>query len=154
VFILSEVLEEKREERKSNAGGNLIYTVLKMRFSFCAEDGSSVQSSVSGEAMDSGDKATNKAMSTALKYALMQTFLIPTDELKAYNTENETHEAAPKEEKQKQAREQLAALPANVREGFQILGWKAPQIWSFCETAKWDNDAIMAAINLELDKQA
>ena len=32
-----------------------------------------------GEAMDSGDKATNKAMSAAYKYAAMQAFCIPTE---------------------------------------------------------------------------
>ena len=32
--------------------------------------------------MDSGDKATNKAMSAAFKYACFQTFCIPTEEMK------------------------------------------------------------------------
>jgi hypothetical protein len=32
-----------------------------------------------GEAMDSGDKATNKAMSAAYKYVTFQTFCIPTE---------------------------------------------------------------------------
>jgi hypothetical protein len=45
-------------------------------------DGSSVTTVITGEAMDSGDKATNKAMSVALKYALLQMFLIPTDDMR------------------------------------------------------------------------
>ncbi len=49
---------------------------------FTAEDGSFVEFPVGGEAQDSGDKATNKAASAALKYAIMQTFLIPTAEVK------------------------------------------------------------------------
>lgn len=96
VFVLSEVLAEKREERVTQKGGTLFYVILDVKFSFCAEDGSSVYSTVKGEAMDSGDKATNKALSAALKYALMQTFLIPTEELKELNTENDAHEPAPK----------------------------------------------------------
>ena len=32
--------------------------------------------------MDSGDKATNKAMAIAMKYALFQVFCIPTEEMK------------------------------------------------------------------------
>ena len=40
--------------------------------------------------MDSGDKAANKAMSAAHKYALLQVFCIPTEEPK--DSENEHHE--------------------------------------------------------------
>lgn len=82
VFMLTEVLEERSEERQNKSGGALIYRILKIKFTFCAEDGSSVSSIVIGEAMDSGDKASNKALSVAQKYCLMQTFLIPTDDPK------------------------------------------------------------------------
>jgi hypothetical protein len=44
-----------------------------------AQDGSEVMVSVPGTAMDLGDKACNKAMSAALKYAFLHTFLIPTE---------------------------------------------------------------------------
>lgn len=80
VFISSKVLNQRREERKSKSGGLLIYTILDVEFSFFAEDGSFVTSVMVGEAMDSSDKSTNKAMSAALKYALMQMFLVPTEE--------------------------------------------------------------------------
>lgn len=56
------------------------YTRVKMDFAFVAEDGSSVTATTSGEGMDNGDKSMNKAMSAALKYALMQTFLVPTED--------------------------------------------------------------------------
>lgn len=80
VFITSDILSSKREERQTKSGGNLIYTIVTCKFTFYAEDGTNVSSTLEGEAMDSGDKSTNKAMSTALKYALMQMFLIPTEE--------------------------------------------------------------------------
>lgn len=54
---------------------------IKMRFSFFAEDGSTVDAITCGEGIDTSDKATNKAMSAALKYALMQTFAVPTEDL-------------------------------------------------------------------------
>ena len=82
VFIISKVVSTKREERVTKSGGNLIYTVLEVEISYYAIDGSSVSTVLIGEAMDSADKSANKAMSAALKYALMQTFLIPTIELK------------------------------------------------------------------------
>jgi DNA-directed RNA polymerase subunit F len=82
VFAIPEVLEERREERTSKSGGNLIYTVLKMKYTFYAEDGSNVSATVIGEGMDSGDKSANKAMAIAFKYACFQVFCIPTEEMK------------------------------------------------------------------------
>jgi len=57
-----------------------------------AIDGSTLVTNYIGESMDSGDKATNKAMSTAYKYFCFQTFCIPTDEPK--DSENDTPEIA------------------------------------------------------------
>lgn len=82
VFIVPEIMEQTREERTSNKGGNLIYSICKMKFHFCADDGSSVEAVTIGEGMDSGDKATNKAMSVAFKYACFQIFCIPTEEMR------------------------------------------------------------------------
>jgi hypothetical protein len=59
----------------------MIYEIQKLKFTFWAEDGSSVSSIVFGEALDMGDKAGNKCMSIALKYALLQTFMIPTEDM-------------------------------------------------------------------------
>jgi hypothetical protein len=73
-----------------------MYSIITMKFTAYAEDGSSVSSTTVGEAMDSGDKSMNKAMSTAYKYALMQIFCIPTVDDK--DTENQTHEPKPKQE--------------------------------------------------------
>ena len=96
VFITSEVISTEREERQAKNGGNLIYSILNIKHTFYATDGSSVSSVMIGEAVDSADKASNKAMSTALKYTLMQMFLIPTEEEK--DTEYHTHEVKPKKQ--------------------------------------------------------
>lgn len=78
VFILSEVLDERTEERTTIKGATLIYRVLKVKVSYVSgEDGSRESVVVVGEGMDSGDKAANKAMSAALKYALTQTLILP-----------------------------------------------------------------------------
>lgn len=82
VFIVPEVLEQKREERTKRSGGALIYSVCKIKYTFYAEDGSSIVAVTVGEGMDSGDKATNKAMAIAFKYACFQVFCIPTEEMK------------------------------------------------------------------------
>lgn len=82
VFVVPEVLEENRSTGKSKSGGELYYTRLKIKFTFYAADGSYVNSVVIGEAMDSGDKASNKALSVGLKYAMLQVFCIPTEDEK------------------------------------------------------------------------
>ena len=81
VFIVPEVTHEERTERVTPKGGVLFYTRLHVNYHFYTTDGSSVTASVIGEAMDSGDKATNKAMSIAYKYAAFQVFNIPTEEM-------------------------------------------------------------------------
>ncbi|MCM1400332.1 MAG: ERF family protein [Clostridium sp.] len=87
VFIVPEVLEQSREERQTKNGSNLIYSVCRIKFRFCAEDGSYVEATTIGEGMDSGDKATNKAMAIAFKYACFQVFCIPTEEMKDPDSE-------------------------------------------------------------------
>lgn len=80
VFTVPQILEQKREERTSAKGNLLIYSICTIQYTFYAEDGSFIQATVIGEGMDSGDKATNKAMAIALKYALFQVFCIPTED--------------------------------------------------------------------------
>lgn len=88
VFIVPEVMEHIREERQSAKGNNLIYSVCTIRYTFYANDGSTISAVVVGEGMDSGDKATNKAMAIAFKYACFQVFCIPTEEMKDPDAES------------------------------------------------------------------
>jgi hypothetical protein len=53
---------------------------VNVTYTFFAPDGSSVASTVCAESMDSGDKATAKAMSVAFRTALLQTLCLPTDD--------------------------------------------------------------------------
>lgn len=92
VFIVPEVLEQIREERQSSRGGTLLYSICKMKYTFYADDGSNISAVVVGEGMDSGDKATNKAMSIAFKYACFQVFCIPTEEM--IDPDAEVHDVA------------------------------------------------------------
>jgi len=93
VFVVPEILEQIREERTSKAGAVLMYSICKIKYTFYTMDGSSVSATVIGEAMDSGDKGTNKSMAIAFKYACFQVFCIPTEEMK--DPDAETHELAP-----------------------------------------------------------
>lgn len=82
VIIIPECLERTEDERTSKNGNALFYIKERVKYTFYAEDGSSVSAIIDGEGMDSGDKGTNKAIAIALKYCLMQMFLVPTEELK------------------------------------------------------------------------
>jgi hypothetical protein len=113
LFIVPEILDHRREERETEKTYNgqttksiLKYSILTIRYTMFAPDGSSVSCTVVGEGMDSGDKASNKAMSVALKYACFQLFMIPTEEM--VDPDQESHEVtsgarepkAPKETRQ------------------------------------------------------
>lgn len=80
LVIIPRCLERVESQRPSGNNKILYFVAVKMEFDFvCAEDGSKHTACTYGEAMDSGDKATNKAMSIAYKYACFQTFAIPTE---------------------------------------------------------------------------
>lgn len=132
LFVVPEIIDQKREERQTNRGGNLIYSVCTVRYTFYAKDGSSVQCVVVGEGMDSGDKATNKAMSIAFKYACFQVFCIPTEEMK--DPDAEVHEVTPKSKHTEDPK--IAAATAKANEVKKLLvkisGDKtiAQQVWN------------------------
>lgn len=111
LFLCPEVLEQTREERQGRNGGNLLYSILKIKYTLYAPDGSNVSCVVIGEGMDSGDKASNKAMSVAMKYAAFQLFMIPTEEL--VDPDAECHEVTPRNAP-KQA-QKPATAPAQVK---------------------------------------
>jgi hypothetical protein len=93
--ILPRVLNRECVERINSKGTALFYVTVEVEFDFvCAEDGSKHIVKTFGEAMDSGDKATNKALSAAMKYACLQAFCIPTEG--DNDADAHTHEVAPR----------------------------------------------------------
>lgn len=86
VVVTPKVLTRDSFERDRRANnGNIIGVTrvveLLVEFTFHAPDGSTLVTVTAGEGADVADKATNKAMAAALKYAIMQTFMVPTREL-------------------------------------------------------------------------
>lgn len=76
----------------TRAGGTLNSCRLIVRYVFTGPAGDSLDATVAAEAFDSGDKATPKAMSVAMRTALLQTLALPTDEV---DPDASTYEAAP-----------------------------------------------------------
>lgn len=58
----------------------MCHTTVTVTYRFYGPAGDSIDVEVPGEAMDSGDKATPKAMSVAYRIALLQALSLPTDE--------------------------------------------------------------------------
>lgn len=81
VFIVPEVISQERIVKHTKSGTEMEHVICNIRFTFFAEDGSFIQTVIPGEGMDTGDKATNKAMAIAYKYACFQVFCIPTEEM-------------------------------------------------------------------------
>lgn len=80
LVIVPRLMHRELFERVTAKGGVMYHAIAEYEFDFFASDGSSVKvGPVIGEAMDSGDKAHNKTLSMAYKYACMIAFCIPTD---------------------------------------------------------------------------
>lgn len=121
LVIIPRVLARECVERQSSKGGALFYVTVDVEFDFVsAKDGSKHTARTFGEAMDSADKATNKAMSAAYKYVALQVFCIPTEadnDADASHYEVQPTEAPP---------ELLDAAESAAREGLQAYQdfWK------------------------------
>ena len=80
LVVIPRMMSREVSERATRNGGVLFDVTVHAEFDFVsAADGSKHTAATFGEAMDSGDKATNKAMSAAYKYAAFMTFAIPTE---------------------------------------------------------------------------
>ena len=136
LFICPEILEHRREERETQNDYNgqikktvLKYSILTIKYTMYAPDGSNVSCVVVGEGMDSGDKASNKAMSVALKYACFQLLMIPTEEM--IDPDQETHEVTSKGQTpaapQAAKGEQMTKRPVQVTQAAKVPQ-VAPQV--------------------------
>lgn len=117
IFCTPHVLSHIQEARDSRKGEKLMYTIVHVEYTFYADDGSSVKADVYGEAMDRSDKSTNKAMSAAFKYALFQTFCIPTEDF--IDTEIESPE--PDQQKPVSKKKQDSEPDCPREEAFQPI---------------------------------
>lgn len=118
LFALPSVLDCNYVEIGVNKSGSKVLAVqARVQYRIvCATDDSAVEVVLAGEGRDVSDKATNKAMSQAIKYALLQMFLIPTEETAAADADlsTVTTDPAPVAEKQqpKVPQRKPAAAPA------------------------------------------
>lgn len=92
VFCAPEVLESETSEIEgTNKDGKAKVSyrvVMRVRHRFYTEDGSYVDAVTQGEGIDTSDKASNKAMSAAMKYAFIELFSIPTEDIEESDRES------------------------------------------------------------------
>ena len=127
LVILPRMLDRTCVERATAKGGVLFYVTVEAEFDFVsAVDGSKHVVKTYGEAMDSADKATNKAMSAAYKYAAFQTFCIPTEG----DHDADAHTPEPVAAVPEGYAEWLMDLQAVAAEGIPALQamWKASHV--------------------------
>lgn len=126
--IIPNVESREVSERRTEKGGTLFYAIVRARFDIVsAEDGSRHEAATYGEAMDSGDKATNKAMSAAYKYMAMQLFCIPTEGDNDADAQTHQVQARAEEAKAQKSDEPLAteAQVSALEDFTQVDGIKA-----------------------------
>jgi hypothetical protein len=95
LLMLPRVQSRTQVERTTKSGGAIFYSTVEAEFDLVSvKDGSTHTIRTVGEAMDSSDKSSNKAMSAAYKYAAMQAFCIPTEG--DNDADSTSHDVAPR----------------------------------------------------------
>lgn len=81
VIIIPKEIDHLQDSFESASGKIQFRSRIHMEYTFICEDGSFITADGWGEAADNGDKGYNKCKSVALKYILMQMFLVPTKDI-------------------------------------------------------------------------
>lgn len=118
VLVPHEVLTDDVKERETKSGGVMHHIRQRIVWRFYASDGSYVQAVTTGEAMDTGDKTSNKVMSAAMKYALVQAFCIPEED-------PDDADATTPEESKPKAKQAPRTLPLSPEEEQKLANWEA-----------------------------
>jgi hypothetical protein len=159
LFIAHEVLEHNLD-RFENASKKIVTNVtVRVKYTWFAEDGSSIENVAIGEGRDFADKATAKAMSVAFRTHLLQLLALPTDD-KDPDAESIEIDTAPAAAPAAPKGESVADLQNKIRGiiqapnatytndiinalGNRISGGKVPAVWMKQVTVL---KAILAAV--------
>lgn len=137
VYILPNVIDRNTSRRETKGGGVMFEVNLHVKFTFHGPSGDAVVASGWGEGTDSGDKATNKAMTAAYKYVLFQAFAISTEE--ASNLDSDRGSPEPSTEP--------STEPTPQQQRKEKWGEKPlPEGWSSFEAMDTANQEFMASM--------
>lgn len=122
LVIIPRVLTRECVERKTVRDTTLFSVTVEAEFDFVSIHDTSIHTArMFGEAMDSGDKATNKAESAAYKYVCFQVFCIPTEGAADTDADATTHDEVKAEPLPPQFAEKWADLQAVADNGMKAL---------------------------------
>ena len=125
IYLRPRFTERQVAERTNKSGNALFYVTVRGEFDFSNEAGETVTvGPFYGEAMDSGDKATNKAMAVAFKYAMFQTFCVPLEGVTGGDADMQTHDVSGYVDENQAAtlRDLLEATGSNVAKFCEFYG--------------------------------
>ncbi len=147
VFCVPKILKRERTEIKSAKGTKGTHARYEYRYRFFAKDGSWVDAFTDGEAIDWADKVSNKVASFAHKYALLQIFCIPTEDL-SDDPDKQNHD---------QTYKGGQAPPTNQSKNAVPKDKKLKKIQELVKVAKeknWPNTAVTFAIERMFKKKS
>ena len=151
LVILPRCTERVIVERATKAGGAMFNVTCRVEFDLVStEDGSKHTVYTYGEAMDSADKATNKAMSAAYKYLALLVFCIPTEATADNDADFSTHEVAPSTNPANGGPQDMSPKARARRIAVGVAGGDA--VGAALAMAGWDVP-VLDAVWVELDTQ-
>lgn len=148
VFFVPTVLERIASHRETRSGGTLWVVNLHVRYTFYGIEGDWIIADGWGEGTDSGDKATQKAMTGAMKYVLFQVFAIATDA--ADDADRTTPEESgparpPVPSREEVARIRELATQAEIGDWVRDQGFGWPWTFEACAAIEAKADEVLCA---------
>ena len=127
------------EEVKTSGGKASTACRVVVDYIFASVDGSTVETRVAAESWDTGDKAMPKAMSVAMRTALIQALALPTDEPDP-DSFTYTREAA--DEKRERDEAKIERVDAAIKAAKTVDELRA--LWA--QAAPWQQERITARV--------
>lgn len=88
VFCCPQVQKTETAEIETSDGKTAFRILHTISHKFYADDGSFIEVIMPGEGIDRSDKASNKAISGAMKYTFIELFSIPTEDIEDSDRES------------------------------------------------------------------
>ncbi|MCI4045443.1 ERF family protein [Streptomyces sp. TRM75563] len=130
-FIAPEVVEHHQRPR----GDKGTHTNIRMCYRIFGPAGDCIAVTLPGEAMDTADKSTNKAMSAALKYMLFQVFMIPVD---ARSVDDSDQDSRPPVEHRAERQQNQQRRQQRQQQRRQQQGGQQPRRSDRAEPGPWE----------------
>lgn len=153
VVVFPELINAEYETVTVGAKQTLMgHARVIVKYHFIAVDGSNIIATVAAESMDSGDKATAKAMSVAFRTALLQALCLPTDETDPDATSYERSENPVARQVVTQAPPRTSAtrptLTKKIVMSVAQMEWVTQQV-----EAKFPGEAVLVVVSDLIDRE-